>query len=71
MLNDASSFNRRQLDKRIHERQAMGRSTFQDRMASAPMHNGKPLTELTSEEIVGYMGMDAPRPKIIKTKRPE
>jgi hypothetical protein len=68
MLNHAASYNRKRMDLAIKDRRARGEATVSDALQEEPVIGGKKLTDMSSDEIFGYMGKAA-RPRVIKTTK--
>lgn len=72
LLNHAAHFNRQVFDARTADRRRRGQPpTVADQVQDAPIFNGKRLNEMTTDEMLSYQGLDAPKVKVIKTKKKE
>ncbi len=69
-MNHAADINRKRMDQSIKDRRRRGEATQNDDIQEMTV-GGKKLTDMTSEEYASYLGSDVPRPRYIKTKKPE
>jgi hypothetical protein len=65
LIQHAASYNRKVLDARLEDAKSKNQMTMTEELAEF----GKPISQMTSEELMLAAGSEGGRPKVIKIKK--